>query len=154
MRRIVVGVDGSENGNEALREAVRLARLEDAKLTVVNAWHVPGAAYGNAFAFPLTNLREEFEHGAQRIVQNSLSAIDGDAEGVEIEQVAKEGQAAEVLLEAAKDADLLVVGCRGHGGFAELLLGSVSHECTRHARCPVLVVHRHQHEGAHASAAA
>ena len=150
MKRIVVGVDGSENASEALREAVRLAKLEGgAKLSVVNAWHVPGHTYGNAFALPMTNLREEFESSARSIVEKSVAAINGEAEGLDIEQVVEEGHAAKVLLDAAGDADLLVVGCRGHGGFAELLLGSVSHECTRHARCPVLVVHKHDRNGAH-----
>jgi len=150
MKRIVVGVDGSEPGDEALREAVHLAKLEGAKLTVVNAWHVPGPAYGNAFALPMTNLREEFESSAKSIVEKSMAAVNGDADSVDIERIVEEGHAAKVLLDAAADADLLVVGCRGHGGFAELLLGSVSHECTRHAHCPVLVVHRHARNGAHA----
>jgi nucleotide-binding universal stress UspA family protein len=98
----------------------------------------------------MTNLRAEFESSAKSIVENALAAVNGDGDSVEIERVVEEGHAAKVLLDAAADADLLVVGCRGHGGFAELLLGSVSHECTRHAHCPVLVVHQHGRNGAHA----
>jgi nucleotide-binding universal stress UspA family protein len=63
------------------------------------------------------------------------------AEGVEIECRAVEGGAPEVLIAAADEADLLVVGSRGHGGFAGLLLGSVSQQCAHHARCPVVIVH-------------
>lgn len=52
----------------------------------------------------------------------------------------REGNAAQVLLDAAADADLLVVGSRGHGGFAEALLGSVSQHCVHHATCPVVII--------------
>jgi nucleotide-binding universal stress UspA family protein len=63
-----------------------------------------------------------------------------EARDVEMETIAAEGQAAKVLLETAKGADLLVVGSRGLGGFRELLLGSVSQQCAQHATCPVVIV--------------
>ena len=146
MKRIVVGVDGSSSSRSAV-QAERSARLEGAKLRVVSAWHVPSVSYGGPIGFPLKDMRREFEDGARTIVDESVDQVLGGENGIPIERVVREGHAAKVLLEASDDADLLVVGCRGHGGFAELLLGSVSHECARHAHCPVLIVHKHEPNG-------
>jgi nucleotide-binding universal stress UspA family protein len=72
--------------------------------------------------------------------QRRLRASRPEADGVEVEQVTVEGAAPRVLLEQAEDAELLVVGSRGLGGFRGLLLGSVSQQCAHHAQCPVVVV--------------
>jgi nucleotide-binding universal stress UspA family protein len=140
MKEIVVGIDGSESAGGALREAGNLARLEGAKLRLVTVWHVPSPAYGSAFGFPLADLRGEFKAGAQHIADEGVNKLRSEGNGIPVESVVKEGHPAKVLLEEAEDADLLVVGSRGHGGFSELLLGSVSRACTRHAHCPVVVV--------------
>jgi nucleotide-binding universal stress UspA family protein len=147
MKQIVVGIDGSKSSYEALHEAARLARLEGAKLRLVTAWHVPSVSQGGAFAFPLADMRGEYERDAQAIVDAGVAELRKAGNGVAVDEVVREGHAAKVLLDEAEDADLLVVGNRGHGGFAELLLGSVSHECARHASCPVLIVHRHGQNG-------
>ena len=142
MSTIVVGVDGSEPSAEALVYALRQARLEGGEIRAVTAWHIPAVSYGGPGAAPLVNLNEAFEEDAQAISRDALKAVDNDAAGIDIHAIVREGHPAKVLLDEAASADLLVLGSRGLGGFAELLLGSVSHECAQHATCPVVIVHR------------
>jgi nucleotide-binding universal stress UspA family protein len=105
----------------------------------VTAWHVPAIAYSGGFA-PVVDPKE-FEQYAETVAEQALAALREQTEGVDVERVTGEGQAAHVLLEQARDADLLVVGSRGRGGFTGLLLGSVSQQVAHHAPCPVVVVH-------------
>jgi nucleotide-binding universal stress UspA family protein len=144
MSTIVVGVDGSEPSAEAVAYALRQARLEGADIRAVTAWHISAVSYGGPGAAPLVNLHEAFEKDAQAISHDALKAVGNDAAGIDIQAIVREGHPAKVLLDEAANADLLVVGSRGLGGFAELLLGSVSHECAQHATCPVVIVHRPQ----------
>jgi nucleotide-binding universal stress UspA family protein len=95
-------------------------------------------AYSGGFVAPFDGI--EFKQNAEAVGEKALAAVQEETADVEVQCVAAEGQAAHVLLEEAKDADLLVVGSRGHGGFAGLLLGSVSQQCAHHASCPVVVV--------------
>jgi nucleotide-binding universal stress UspA family protein len=88
-----------------------------------------------------------FEEGASTALDAALAALGEQADGVEIDRVVRMGQPALVLVEEARGADLLVVGSRGHGGFAGLLLGSVSHQCALHASCPVVIVHQPNEAG-------
>jgi nucleotide-binding universal stress UspA family protein len=134
VRTIVVGVDGSRGAGQALEFAVREAREKGATLRIVAAWHIPTMAYGSAAAAPIDP--EKFREGAEEAVRDAAAR----AEGVEVETVVEEGQAAEVLTEAAEGADLLVVGSRGLGGFRGLLLGSVGQHCAHYATCPVVIV--------------
>jgi nucleotide-binding universal stress UspA family protein len=136
---IVVGVDGSESARAALRFALEEARLRGATVRAVAAWHVPVAAYGDAFVPPNPELLSELEPRARRELERALAHAGPQAD-VEIEQVVREGAPARVLLEEAERADLLVVGSRGLGGFRGLLLGSVSQQCSHHAPCPVVIV--------------
>jgi nucleotide-binding universal stress UspA family protein len=135
---IVVGVDGSESARAALRFALDEARMRGAAVRAVAAWHVP-TAYGGAFTPPADDLLGELETATGRTLERALTDA-GDHADVEVEPVLREGAPARVLLEEASDADLLVVGSRGLGGFRGLLLGSVSQQCTQHAPCPVVVV--------------
>ncbi|MGA9761475.1 MAG: universal stress protein [Gaiellaceae bacterium] len=136
---IVVGVDGSKCSHSALIFALEEARIRKAKLRVVVVWHVPLAAYGAGWAPPPPHLSEDSEAAAKEVLEEALRlAKNGD--GVEIEPLVHEGQPADVLVEASAEAELLVVGSRGRGGFRELLLGSVSQQCAHHARCPVTIV--------------
>ena len=140
MATIVVGVDGSSSAQAALRFAVQEAKLRGAGVRVVTAWHVSTMVYsGGGFAPGIDPT--VFEESASGSLEQALAALGDEANGVEIERSIRMGQPAQVLVEEAKDADLLVVGSRGHGGFAGLLLGSVSHQCALHARCPVVIVH-------------
>jgi nucleotide-binding universal stress UspA family protein len=123
MAMIVVGVDGSAHSKIALRFGLEEAKLRGARLHVVHAEH----HYAGEQA------RVDWLDGIVREVV-------GESPGVEIEQAILDGAPAAVLVETARDADLLVVGSRGHGGFAGLLLGSVSQQVAHHAGCPVAIV--------------
>ena len=134
---IVVGVDASENGQIALRWALQQARLTGAELHAVTAWEV-SAAYGYVPMYTDVDL----EGDARKQQDVALEQVAAEAEGVTVVHRVVRGHAAEALLDAARDADLLVVGSRGHGTFAGTLLGSVSQQCVHHAHCPVVVVPR------------
>jgi nucleotide-binding universal stress UspA family protein len=134
--RIVVGVDGSPSSMTALRWAVRQAELTGSEVLAVTAWLLP-STYGFA-----TNAdgAADFEGDAHKILSDALNEVSGEASGAVIRSLVAEGHPADVLVQAARGADLLVVGSRGHGGFAGALLGSVSQHCVHHALCPVLVI--------------
>ena len=137
--RIVAGVDGSDSSRAALAWAVRQAALTGAQVDAVHAWHVPtsyGYGYGYASVLPVIDLQEV----ARQVLDEAIADVAGLAPDVEIRPVIVEGNPAQALLDNAKDADLLVVGSRGHGGFAEALLGSVGQHCVHHANCPVVVI--------------
>jgi nucleotide-binding universal stress UspA family protein len=138
-RRVVVGVDGSSGSLHALSWAGREARLRGATLEVVVAWTypIPVALFPVAPEFPeVSVVRRE----AEDLIERSIAKVADDVAGVDIERRVVEGTVSEVLLERAKDADLLVVGSRGLGGFAGLLLGSVSQQCVIHTTRPTVVV--------------
>ncbi len=133
---IVVGVDGSKPSLEALRWAAAQARLTGASLHVVAAWHFP-ASLGWAPAWgPGWDPAAEAAGALEKVVESVL----GSAGGLEVHQKVMEGHPAPVLLQLAEQADLLVVGSRGRGEFAGLLLGSVSGHCATHSPCPVVIV--------------
>lgn len=133
--RIVAGVDGSPSSKAALRWAVRQARLTGAEVEAVTAWHLP-SSYGVA---PTADWTADFEGEARKMLTDTLNEL-GIEPPVTVRATVAEGHPADVLVRAARGADLLVVGSRGHGGFAGSLLGSVSQYCVHHAACPVLVV--------------
>ncbi len=133
---VVVGVDGSEHSGRALAWAAEEARLRHAKLRVVRAWHVPPLAYQ---AYMPPDLYEAEKASTSALEEQIVAVLDGHADLV-VERVVAEGRAVQVLIDAAKGADLLVVGSRGHGGFSGLLLGSVSSQVVHHAQCPVAVI--------------
>lgn len=146
-RRIVVGVDGSASSKAALAWAVRQAELTGAGVEAVIAWHDPLMLGGVPFV-PTAAL-ESVDYGefAALVLGNAIRET-VDPEGpVKVSRVVRAGNPAQVLLTASEGADLLVVGSRGHGGFTEALLGSVSQACVHHARCPVVIVREPAHEG-------
>jgi nucleotide-binding universal stress UspA family protein len=103
------------------------------------AWHVPPGAYGGPGFAPPYEPHRMFERGVRETLDGIVARVKEESVDVQVEPVLREGQAAAVPVEESEDADLLVVGSRGHAGFAGLLLGSVSLECG-HAQCPVLIV--------------
>jgi nucleotide-binding universal stress UspA family protein len=135
-RRIVAGVDGSPSSRAALRWAIRQAKLTGAVVDAVCAWRLP-AGYEWA---PDTTGGADFQAEALKNLTEAVSEMSDERPDVEVRQRVVWGHPAQVLVEAARGADLLVVGSRGHGGFAGALLGSVSQHCVHHAPCPVLVI--------------
>jgi len=139
MKRFVVGVDGSPGSRTALAWAVQQAEESRAEVTVVLAfnfelaWIDVGSDYQGAW---MHNATEKAQHQLHRIIAETLP----DPPPVTLHGLVVEGEPAAVLVEIGRHADLLVVGARGRGGFAGLLLGSVSHRCVEHAPCPVVVV--------------
>lgn len=148
---VVVGVDGSAGSREALCWALREGRLRKSPVRVVHAWmfgysggSVIGYPYwgGSLFSYSSVGLDlSDLQRAAEDLLERAVAELGDEATGVEIECEVVQGAAAEVLVNAASSGDLLVVGSRGHGGFANLLLGSVSQQCVHHAACPVVVVH-------------
>lgn len=143
MGTIVVGIDGSDRARAALRWAVDEAKLHHDRVVAVFAWEPPLVAAVDIPPTPdsayLPELVAEAQQGAEAMLERAVAEVRG--EGVEVEPTAIEGPAASVLLDAAEHADLLVVGSRGKGGLAGLLLGSISQQMAQHAPCPV-VIHR------------
>jgi nucleotide-binding universal stress UspA family protein len=132
--RIVVGVDGSAASMDALRWASRQAALTGAAVEAVISWQYPVVARG----YPMS-VDVDWQSNARTALDAAVDEILG-AEAASVARNVVEGHPAQVLLEAATGADLLVVGGRGHGGFAGMILGSVSAHVVAHASCPVLVV--------------
>jgi nucleotide-binding universal stress UspA family protein len=135
---IVVGIDGSPSSEQALRWAADQARLTGQQLHAVTSWDFPVP-----YDVPVTG---EFDWGgdAAEVLAKTVGSVLGEPDAGRVVQRAVQGRPAKVLINAARDAGLLVVGSRGHGGFTGLLLGSVSQHVIAHASCPVVVVHEHR----------
>ena len=139
---IIVGVDGSDSSRAALRWAYDEALHHGASLTVVMVWHaalVPMVPpYGS---LPPEGYSDAPRENALAVLEELTSNLGGgDTPEVEVRTSIEAGNPAKVLIERSKEADLLVVGSRGQGGFAGMLLGSVSQHLVAHAECPVVVL--------------
>lgn len=142
MREIVVGVDGSPGAGHALGWAAAYAAPGEQRLRLVHA-HVP---YSRQYPFDLTAAGPGLDAAeargraaAESVLADAAARVRAEAD-VDVVTELVEGDAAQALLERSAGADLLVVGARGLGGFAGLLLGSVSQRCVQHASCPVVVI--------------
>jgi nucleotide-binding universal stress UspA family protein len=146
MTSIVVGIDGSENSVAALQWAAHEAELRNCKVRVVSAWEYPYAVLApSPVALPLPAVTE-MQEAANTLLEQVLTEAKLP-DGVTVEHVVVEGSPAKVLLdEAAKDAELLVIGARGRGGFMGLLLGSVATQVVHHSQVPTVVVRAPQLE--------
>lgn len=142
-RRIVVGVDGSKESMAALRWAVGQAWLTGAVVEAITAWNYP-----STFTFDTPFTDEDFGTWAGESLSGCVEDALRAGPPVEVRQTVERGDAAKVLLEAARGADLLVVGNHGHGGLAAALLRSVAHECAHRASCPVVLVCRQKQDQA------
>lgn len=131
--KITVGIDGSRASQAALGWAIEEAKLRAARLCVVHTWRPP-------VRFPTPRAREaavnQAEAEGRALLESAVQLIDG----VPNEAMLAKSPAAPALLSLSSDAELLVVGSRGRGGFGGLLLGSVSQHCATHARCPVVII--------------
>jgi nucleotide-binding universal stress UspA family protein len=138
--RIVVGVDGSASSRAALRWAVRQARFTGGGVDAVIAWQIPVMLQNYGWAPIYAEEAGDFAADARKRIDAALSEEVEPADSHLVSSRVVHGHPAQVLLKAAAGADLLVVGSRGHGSFADALLGSVGQHCVHHARCPVLIM--------------
>ncbi len=134
--RIVVGIDGSGPSKAALAWAAREAKLTGLRLTAVAAWSFP-TSWGWTPP-PLSDY--DPEQDATHMLAQTIDEVLGPDPGIELETMVVEGHPAQVLVHQSESARLVVVGSRGHGAFAGMLLGSVSEFLTAHSHCPVVVV--------------
>jgi nucleotide-binding universal stress UspA family protein len=135
--RVVVGIDGSLASLAALRFAAETAALRGSVLHAVHTWVAPYQAT-SVWSPPLPAI-DESRDAAVATLRDSVSAVLGDGHGLRVEHSVVEGAAGPALVRAAEDADLLVVGSRGRGGWKALLLGSVSTHCVVNAPGPVVI---------------
>jgi nucleotide-binding universal stress UspA family protein len=139
---IVVGIDGSPASALALAWAARYAKATGASIRAVRAWHFPAAAGTAPVGVAPASVTDEVKQAQHAELDQAIAATLGDEPQVKVEHKIAYGHPAQVLTDESGDADLLVVGSRGHGGFAGMLLGSVSMHCVTSAHCPVTVVRR------------
>ena len=138
---IVVGVDGSKSSRAALSWAYDEATHHDASLTVISTWHPPGLPMTPPYgSIPPEGYVSQPQRDALDLLHKLVADLEERNPPVDVRTVIEEGNPAETLIERSKEADLMVVGSRGHGGFAGMLLGSVSQHLVAHAECPVVVV--------------
>ena len=141
MPGITVGIDGSDGAHRALEWAMKEAAAHHAPLAAVTVHEVAASGWtGNPVILPPDEQAvEKARHAAEESVAKCAARL-GDSQPLSVTVRAVNGFPAQELIEASRDADLLVVGSRGGGGFARLMLGSVSDQVMRHAHCPVVVV--------------
>jgi nucleotide-binding universal stress UspA family protein len=141
MPGITVGIDGSPHSARALEWAVNEAATRHCPVTVLTVHPVPMSGWtGNPITLPRDpEDAEDAYHAAEEMTQKIVSQL-GDAKPASVTVRAVTGYPAEELIDASRDADLVVVGSRGAGGFARLLIGSVSSQVMHHAHCPVVMV--------------
>jgi nucleotide-binding universal stress UspA family protein len=135
-RRIVVGVDGSHSSQQALQWSAEISRATGVGIDAVFAWQLPRSLGWKVRAWPMAP-----DFHASTILAGIVENAFGSDRPADLRMIAEEGTAAEVLTDYSTTAALVVVGSRGHGGFAGLLLGSVSRHCVENSECPVLVIH-------------
>jgi nucleotide-binding universal stress UspA family protein len=138
--RVVVGVDGAAPSIEALRWTIEQAQVNGGKVDAVIAWRaaIATGSKGGLAAAPGLDDVDYAELAAKTL--NAAVAEVSPPPGMPVNQIVVEGNAADVLLGAAQNADLLVLGHGGHGGFASAVMGSVSIRCLHQASCPVVIV--------------
>jgi nucleotide-binding universal stress UspA family protein len=136
---IVVGVDGSQASKDALAWAAGQARLTSAELLAISAWRPP-PTYG----YPVNYSDVDFESEARKKLEEIVNEVLGSEQTVPVVMRVAKGHPAQVLIDAAEGAGLLVVGSRGLGAFRGMLLGSTSQHCIQHAPTPVIVIRRPQ----------
>ena len=143
---IVVGVDGSQSSTMAVRWAAREATMRNVPLTLAHAHGL--TPVGSAVAWPAGPVTEEFrqwqEDRARKIIADAIKVVEDDAHGGEHPEITSELCAAApipTLVDLSKEAQMVVVGCRGQSALRRVLLGSVSTGLVHHAHCPVAVIH-------------
>lgn len=143
-RRLVVGIDGSQRAQEALAWAMEEADCHRYDIEIVSSWYLPQYDWADVRP-PPPDPRVEMAARTRALVVQAAADVSAALPDIAVSEMAVEGNAASVLIELSKDADLLVIGSRGNGGFKGLVLGSVSQQCVSHAQCPVVVVRGTRH---------
>jgi len=136
MAKIVVGVDGSPDSERALDWAIEEGRLRGAELMLVHAWVYP-------YVGPRTGIQDLYDDmriEAERALDDIVARAAARAPELTIHSSLVEGSPAGELVQEGVDADMIVLGSRGRGGFTSLLLGSTSHQVLHHAVCPVVII--------------
>jgi nucleotide-binding universal stress UspA family protein len=133
--RVVVGLDGSDYSKLALRWAAEEARTHGAELFVVSVWAPHTTRFGTGWDPEL-----DPELQVRAILQATVDEVLGQDPGLVVHQEVHPGNASKVLIDLSDEADVLVIGGRGQGGFVGMLLGSVSQHVATHAHCTVVVV--------------
>jgi nucleotide-binding universal stress UspA family protein len=141
MSGITVGIDGSSHSARALEWALKEAAITHARLTVLTVHSVAVSGWsGNPILLPGdADDQEKAYQGAEEMTLKAIAQL-GEAQPPPVTVRVVTGFPAEELIKASNDADLLVVGSHGAGGFARMIMGSVSNQVARHAHCPVVVV--------------
>ena len=137
---VVVGIDGSAQSVRALGWAARYATATGARVQALLAWHYPDAAGQAPVGVAPEPVRHQTEAQMQATLNEAIAKVYAAQPGPEVETRLGYGHPAQVLIEASKEADLLVLGSHGHGAFTGMLVGSVSIHCVTGAFCPVVVV--------------
>jgi nucleotide-binding universal stress UspA family protein len=141
IKLIIVGVDGSDSSRTALHFAYDEAAHHGASLTVIATWHPPSMPMSPPYGtLPTEGYETQPRTDALTLLEKFTAELEPRTPAVDVRTSIEEGSPAKVLIERSAESDLLVVGSRGHGGFAGMLLGSVSHHLVTHAECPVVVV--------------
>ena len=148
MPGIIVGIDGSDYAQKALDWAMKEAAAHRVPLTVLTVHPEAIGAWGlRPISYPQDQEEQEkARRAAEEAVEKTISQLEPQSRPESVTVRAVSGIVAEELINASRDAGLLVVGSRGHGGFARLMIGSVSAQVSHHARCPVVIVHSERHD--------
>ncbi len=137
---IVIGHDGSGGGDQAFATALELADQLHASVVVVRAWSIATAPRPPTWKFGYVSSFDELAETVRDRLVRDIATHQKRFPAVDVEPRAVQGSPAKNLIASSRDARMLVVGARGLGGFAGMVLGSVSDQCIRQAACPVLVV--------------
>ena len=134
--KIVVGVDGSPSSNAALEWAAQEAELRGSTLELIHAWNYPNLGYGGYVA-----VLEDFEKDAAALLDEVVASVRKNYPSLKLVSSLIQGPTAQTIMDRAKEADMVVVGSRGRGGFSGLLLGSVGQQLVHHCPAPVVIIH-------------
>ncbi len=137
-KTMLVGVDGSDSSLQALRWALREARLRGDNVDVLHCWHI--TSYGDMAGLGAVYSGDMGQESAEALLADLMEKVAAETGGLTVTSHVELGPAATTIIEATTQADLVVVGRRGHGGFLSLVMGSVAQQVAAHAHCPVVIV--------------